>query len=226
MLCPHNHEDSFDSIAQVCVRGNASSPLSVQLAKLREQAPHILIGTPKALLEILAKDKALLQIPTLETVVVDEVDYVLPLPLPGATKKQKWQWEAHPPPTLTLLNALFEDRSKVRRRENSMPWRWPLQIVLSSATLRHNLRRFFFSDTNWMDRYSEVVKIDFEKDGNQRGAGEVKHHVLIVDSSGAVRNLKFPEDEADKKKGIYRNHPSLSKPVNGKHIRIAMRAVI
>jgi superfamily II DNA/RNA helicase len=195
MLCPHNHQSSLDSIAQVCVRGNSASPLDVQIKKLRMQAPHILIGTPQALVEILEADKRALQIATLDTVVVDEVDYLLPVPTLGASKKDIRKWEAHPPPTLKLLNALFEDRSKLRRKENTMPWRFPLQAVFSSATLRHYLRRFFFNQTLWMDRYSEVVKIDFEKEGRRNGVGSVKHYALVVDEQGTVRNMSIPQKE-------------------------------
>ena len=196
MLCPHNHQSSLESIAQVCVRGNAMSPLDVQIKKLRMQAPHILIGTPQALVEILEADKGALQIPTLDTVVVDEVDYLLPVPTLGASKKEMRKWETHPPPTLKLLNALFKDRSKLRRKENTMPWRFPLQAVFSSATLRHYLRRFFFNHTLWMDRYSHVVKIDFEKAGKS-GVEAVKHYALVVDKDGAVRNMSIPQSRED-----------------------------
>lgn len=217
MLCPHNHQSSLDSIAQVCVRGNPASSRDVQIEKLRMQAPHILIGTPQALVEILEADKGALQIPTLDTVVVDEVDYMLPVPTLGASKKEIRKWEAHPPPTLQLLNALFEDRSKLKRKETTMPWRFPLQAVFSSATLRHYLRRFLFNQTIWMDRYSEVVKIDFEKEERGKGVDAVNHYALIVDHNGAVRNLVLKkggeEDEMQERRqqkpikgdiGVYR----------------------
>lgn len=197
MLCPHNHQSSLDSIAQVCVRGNPASSRDDQIEKLRMQAPHILIGTPQALVEILEADKGALQIPTLDTVVVDEVDYMLPVPTLGASKKEIRKWEAHPPLTLQLLNALFEDRSKLKRKESTMPWRFPLQAVFSSATLRHYLRRFLFNQTIWMDRYSEVVKIDFEKEERGKGVDAVNHYALIVDQSGAVRNLVLKKEEED-----------------------------
>lgn len=209
MLCPHNHQSSLDSIAQVCVRGNAASPLDVQIKKLRMQAPHILIGTPQALVEILESDKEALQIPTLDTVVVDEVDYLLPVPTLGASKKEIRKWEAHPPPTLKLLNALFEDRSKLRRKDNTMPWRFPLQAVFSSATLRHYLRRFFFNQTLWMSRYSEVVKIDFEKEA-KKGVDTVKHYALVVDKDGAVRNMSIQQKKEEE--GGERKHKQQQKP--------------
>ncbi|KAF8585555.1 P-loop containing nucleoside triphosphate hydrolase protein [Ramaria rubella] len=228
MLCPHNHEASLDSVAQVCVRGNTASPLNVQIRKLREQAPHILIGTPQALVEIMETDRAALQIPTLDTVVVDEVDYLLPVPPQGASKKDKRKWEAHPPPTLKLLNALFADRSKIKRMENSMSWRFPLQAVFASATLRHYLRRFLFGETIWMDRYSEVVKIDFEREGKKDDVGMVKHYALVVDKQGAVRNLDIPQEVHEPMEGDQLR--KLSKPLKkskpGKMVYYAADEVI
>ncbi|KAF8523050.1 P-loop containing nucleoside triphosphate hydrolase protein [Hysterangium stoloniferum] len=184
-LCPHNRESSIDSIAQVCVRGIPTSPLQLQIEKLRDQAPHILIGTPQALLEILEADKKVLQLATLETVVVDEADYLLPAPCPDATKKELRNWERHPPPTLTLLNAIFAGRSKLNREANPTPWRWSLQSILLSATLRRCLRLFLFGKTDWMNRYSETVKLNFLHEPINEG---VAHYALVVDDSGRVNN--------------------------------------
>lgn len=190
-LCPHNLESSLDSIGQVCVRGIPDLPLDVQIRKLREQAPHILIGTPQAFLEIIEKDKGALQIPTLDTVVLDEADYLLPVPGRRGSPKDKRNWEKHPPPTLTILNALFAARSKVDRGDAPMPWRWPLQAIFMSATLKRDFRFFLFGKTNWMDRYSETVKLDFRKVMTTAGPESVRHYALVVAKDGSVFNSKY-----------------------------------
>lgn len=189
-LCPHNLESSLDSIGQVCVRGLPELPLDVQVRKLREQAPHILIGTPQAILEIMEKDKGVLQIPTLDTVVLDEADYLLPVPGRHSSPKDKRNWERHPPPTLTILNELFNARSKVDQPNGPMPWRWPLQAVFISATLRRHFRFFLFGRTSWMGRYSETVKLDFHKTMTITGPDSVRHHALVVAEDGSVFNSK------------------------------------
>ncbi|KIJ40177.1 hypothetical protein M422DRAFT_257010 [Sphaerobolus stellatus SS14] len=187
ILCPHNSQASVDSIGQACVRGDHMWTLDQQILKLREQAPHILIGTPQALLDIMEKGKGVLQIPTLKTVVVDEADYQLPVPRPKASEKKWMHWERHPPPALTLLNALFEGRSKKNRGDKATASRFPLQAVFSSATLEQQTKSFLFKSP-WLAAASETVRVDYSK---ANIIGEIKHHVLTVTPDGRMRDSRI-----------------------------------
>src|SRR5205807_9557625 len=124
--------------------------------------PHILICTPQAFLEAYKVDKEALRLETLNTVVVDEVDYLVPT---VAKDPKKSYWKAyekevrkvrkHPGPTREILDIVYGRRKELwekpyqpdedmEQRYNSVEeWRNDVeaeegipQLVLSSATLR------------------------------------------------------------------------------------------
>jgi superfamily II DNA/RNA helicase len=64
-------------ICQVLARGTSMDTHS-QAKNLRDNPPHILIATPKALHDLYLEDPEALQLTTLSTVVVDDADYLIP----------------------------------------------------------------------------------------------------------------------------------------------------
>ncbi|KAG6879758.1 hypothetical protein C0992_012078 [Termitomyces sp. T32_za158] len=98
------------TIGQVLVR-DGRSHLTDGLRLLRQTPPHILIGTPQAIMDVYNEDPEALQLEHLSSVVVDEVDYLVetvPNKDPSrsyykATLKAKKKLLAHPGVTRQLL---------------------------------------------------------------------------------------------------------------------------
>ncbi|WFD33530.1 hypothetical protein MCUN1_000343 [Malassezia cuniculi] len=108
-LIPASVVDSLDTVVQVVVRGE---PLDEQAARLRGKPPHIVIGTPTRLLELLALDDGskILGIGTLRTLVYDETDALLQLPGRFPTMRERWRHDVHRAPGLDLLNRIMQVR--------------------------------------------------------------------------------------------------------------------
>jgi hypothetical protein len=168
-------------IAQVLVRDDRMH-LGSGLKTLREETPHILIGTPQAIMDLYESDPEVLQLDTLSCVAVDEVDYLIETPgrkdpnktFKKAMEKARKKLLAHPGATRQLLDMIYARRKEVNERrrdepgaelmkrrsgqpsENDMP---PSpQLVLSSATLRTHLRNYVYDESGWLDK-DNVVKI-------------------------------------------------------------------
>jgi superfamily II DNA/RNA helicase len=105
----------LSNVCQVLVR-EGTTPLSSRISMLRENPPHILIGTPKALLEVLNTDRDALQLESLSTVVVDEVDYLIEsVPRKDSKKmmdKARRKLDRHPSPTRQLLDVIYASRRR------------------------------------------------------------------------------------------------------------------
>jgi len=169
------------SIAQLLIRDDKMH-LTSGVHMLEEVAPHMLIGTPQAVMDVYERHPKLLQLDTLSTVVVDEVDYLVETPSrkdPGksfkkAAEKAKRKLLAHPGPTRHLLNTIYSRRIEVNQRRNDEAG-WEIekrrsglpsdtmmppspQLVVSSATLRTHLRDYLYNESGWLDR-DRVVKI-------------------------------------------------------------------
>ncbi|KAG5735953.1 ATP-dependent rRNA helicase RRP3 [Termitomyces sp. T112] len=163
----------ISTIAQVLVR-DGGNHLSDGLRLLRQTPPHILIGTPQAIMDVYNEAPEALQLDHLSSVVVDEVDYLIetvPNKDPNksyfkATLKAKRKLLAHPGVTRQLLDIVYSQRKKtnamrkdepgivqeLRRRELHMyPTEEP-QLIFSSATLRRHLNNYLFEESGWLNR--------------------------------------------------------------------------
>ncbi|KAF5323352.1 hypothetical protein D9611_005800 [Ephemerocybe angulata] len=168
-------------IAQVLVRDDKMH-LGQGLETLRAETPHVLIGTPQAILDVYQHEPELLQLRSLSSVVVDEVDYLIETvsrkdpnkSFKRATEKAKRKLLTHPGPTRQLLDVIYDSRKEVNEKRidepgmeiakrrsglssaNSMP---PSpQLVLSSATLRTHLKNFVYDESGWLDK-DNVAKV-------------------------------------------------------------------
>jgi hypothetical protein len=187
------------SIAQVIVRGG-DTPMASQQAAILAEPPHILIGTPQALLE-LVNDGSIsrTQLQTISCVYVDEVDYLVESVPMNTTKrtqeKIKRRMERHPGATDQVLDFLFASRRKKWRNDASRsasqvsPSDSP-QLIMSSATLRHHLTKRLCGGNGWINR-GAVVKIlgDGKPVSQASSSNAVSHCVLIISEDGQVRNV-------------------------------------
>jgi superfamily II DNA/RNA helicase len=80
---------SLSSICQLVIRDSRVPPSS-QAACLRKEPPHILVATPNAALDVFNEDPDALQLRTLSTVVVDDVDYLIPT-VPRNQKRSEYK---------------------------------------------------------------------------------------------------------------------------------------
>ncbi|OSC99493.1 P-loop containing nucleoside triphosphate hydrolase protein [Trametes coccinea BRFM310] len=179
----HHHmtpQDPLPSLAQVFVRDSSQS-LEEQLEPIQRTPPHILIGTPQALLDVVQKDPHALPFDRLSTIVVDEVDYLIETVPVLADKylmaKMERRIHRHPGPTRLLLNHIYEttnvrrkDTYQMKRERNPTgeahrrdPSDEAPQLVMMSATLRNHLRRFLLADSGWFTKAKgKLVRITGE----------------------------------------------------------------
>lgn len=213
----HSHVPSsnLSSIAQVLVRGAPNFP-SDQLSLLQKTPPLILMGTPQAFLEILEKDPHALRLRTLSTVVVDEADYLIEYMPLAADKYDRIKYQRtlknHPSPTRQILDYIYcpnrfynVDRKgkKYEDPKRSIPeqefgFRRP-QLVLSSATLKAQLRRSLMMEAGWLTQVDgDLAKISGK--GGERPSQEVLatnalggrsmvHCALVVYEDGSIKNI-------------------------------------
>ncbi len=167
----HHHmtkREPLPSLAQVLVRDSAAT-LEEHLAPIHKTPPHILIGTPQMVLDIVQADPTALPLDRLSTVVVDEVDYLIEtvpnLPDKFLMMKIERQINRHPGPTRLLLNHIYS-ASNARRKPYQMSQMQGLkgedhrrddsqhkpQLIMMSATLRNHLKRFLLADSGWFTR--------------------------------------------------------------------------
>lgn len=193
-----NTPQPLSSVVQVQVR-DGGSHLGVGLSTLNEQPPHILIGTPQALVDIHCSDSQALQLSTLSSVVVDEVDYLVetvPRKDPRksyykATKKAEQKIQAHPGVTRQLLDIIFARRKELNKRRRDEPGLFQQrrranildgsiqrlgtpQLILSSATLRTHLKNYLFDESGWLDK-DNVLKVAGNKVKRNGRLSSVSH---------------------------------------------------
>ncbi|KAH9898104.1 P-loop containing nucleoside triphosphate hydrolase protein [Cubamyces lactineus] len=215
----HHHmtpQEPLPSLAQVFIR-DSTRPMEQQLTPIQRTPPHILIGTPQALLDIVQKDPKALPLDRLSTIVVDEVDYLIETVPMLADKRTMAKLERkinqHPGPTRLLLNHIYssanerlektsshQGKHSKRELEHTRP-----QLVMMSATLRNHLRKFLLADSGWFTKESgKLVRITGEvsphdpkkpqatedvAEGTIGGTG-IEHHVLVVSKHGDVKNIE------------------------------------
>ena len=180
-------------------------PLEERLAALERVTPHILIGTPQVLLNNYDR----LKLHKLNTVVVDEVDYLIET-VPNLSDKFKREKirkkiERHPGPTRQLLNRILEPRmakvdapnfdrtpTPIRSTRQPQTHHTP-QLILSTATFRGHLNRFLFQGSGWLTRGDmHLVKINgsLGKTGASTWLPNATHSVLVVNEESEIRNIE------------------------------------
>ncbi|KAM6498394.1 P-loop containing nucleoside triphosphate hydrolase protein [Amanita muscaria] len=171
----------LESVVQILVR-DGSTHLTEGLGRLQENLPHILIGTPQAVMDVWHKDRNVLQLQRLSTVVVDEADYLVEtLPRkdphksfrPGVIRAAK-KLLAHPGVTRELLDMIYAKRRELSEEHRDEPGlvqhqrRIGLketpsnaqhlpQLVMCSATLRGHLRTHLFQESGWLNKDNAVI---------------------------------------------------------------------
>lgn len=178
------------------------NPSSSGLSMLRKYPPHILIATPTALMDVLRKEPEVLQLSTLSTVVVDEVDWLLQaLPQKSskyATEKAARANQKHPDVLKTVMDVLYTNTKTkmsypLRKRLLKMklaPIDRP-QLIMLSATMRNKLRTAFFGAYGWFRR-GKVLKLIKPSSGSRPAHGlnrTITHHVLVMSQDGSVKNI-------------------------------------
>ncbi|PPQ67078.1 hypothetical protein CVT25_005679 [Psilocybe cyanescens] len=182
----------LSSIAQVLVRGGGGQKEKM-IEELKKTPPHILICTPQALMEVYEKEAEALELKTLSTVVVDEVDYLVEI--------DPRKLEKHPGTTREILNMIYAKRKELNQTEYSVEddeegrfesireWRNERereegipQLILSSATLRVHFKDYLFEESGWLNTHN-LVKIKGEQG---QGQGKILHSILVVKKDGVV----------------------------------------
>ncbi|KZT30608.1 P-loop containing nucleoside triphosphate hydrolase protein [Neolentinus lepideus HHB14362 ss-1] len=184
------------TVVQTLVRG-ASVSIQDQISKLHEMPPHVLIGTPQAVQEVFDGDRNALQLDTLSTVVVDEVDYLIDaVPRHASGYKQeklKKKIQKHPGPTRELLNYIYDRKrmSVTKGTEGRGP-----QLIMTSATFRVGHREEVLK-SGWLQ--GQVVKVTGtlsmpssvdSKDGTPSHSPGLVHHGLVVSQDGRISNIE------------------------------------
>lgn len=174
----------LSSIVQVVVRGS-NKALGTTIKELKETPPHILIGTPQGLLEIFREDEGVLQLSTLSTVVVDEVDYLVETAarkeagksFHKAYEKAVRKVQLHPGPTQEILDMIYGGQKELwkKREEEEEERKNRAQLIMTSATLRVHLKDYLFEESGWLDRYN-LAKIV----GGKTAVKQVSHSILIA----------------------------------------------
>ena len=189
------------SIVQVLAK-IPGEPLEERLTELGRVTPHILIGTPQVLLDNYDK----LKLHKLNTVVVDEVDYLIEtVPrLPDAVKREKIRKKIakHPGPTRPLLNKILEPRMAKPNGHNApTPTRivrqpqihHKPQLILSTATFRSHLNHFLTRESGWLTRGDiHLTKINGITGKTETSAWlpNTIHSVLVVNEKSEIRNIE------------------------------------
>ena len=199
-VSPGNTPPSLASIAQVIVRGG-DVPIAEQQAAILAEPPHVLIGTPQALLELL-KDGPIspTQLEMISTVYVDEVDYMVESVPKSSTRrtqdKIRRRMAKHPGAADQVLDLIFKSGRKAKwedkgdRRTSYVNAPDGPQLIMSSATLRHHLSNRLCGGTGWIDR-GALVKVsgDGLPISPMSVRSQVTHSVLLVSKNGQVRNI-------------------------------------
>ncbi|KAJ7487481.1 P-loop containing nucleoside triphosphate hydrolase protein [Mycena galericulata] len=179
---------SINSIAQVLVRDSRGSGLS----SLRENPPHLLFGTPQALMDACREDPDALQLDTLSSIVVDEADYLIPTVEYKRSRKRKVpKQQQHPGVTREFLNIVYGRDARSSDDDELDQDRGP-QLILSSATLPPHLVEYVSEESTWLDRDNWVTI------SGASSESQVSHSVLVI-SEDHARNIDgaLPPKPAD-----------------------------
>ncbi|PCH33855.1 nucleoside triphosphate hydrolase protein [Wolfiporia cocos MD-104 SS10] len=207
----------IESIAQVVVRNAADSSLSDKISSLREHPPHILIGTPQALLDVLHEDPHAIPLHSLSAIFVDECDYLIETVPRNGDKYDKLKLERmirkHPSPARQILDSVYnpkylplsgKQRAKVGKHFTPTNGQFGFgrpQLILASATFRVALKNQLFGSGWFKWEPGRLVRINGHdiKDSDMKptvenraslslGGTSIRHHVLIVSRDGKIVN--------------------------------------
>ncbi|KAF8898856.1 P-loop containing nucleoside triphosphate hydrolase protein [Infundibulicybe gibba] len=179
ITCAAPSQLPLESIAQVVVR-DGQDHLKNGIPKLQQVPPHILIGTPQAIIDIWRKSPEVLQLSQLSSVVIDEADYLIET-VPKKDPKKSFRGSfikttrrlmAHPGVTRELLDIIYARRKEAyehqrdesglvqhRRRSGFMAGLpHSPQLIFSSATLRSHLNDYLFDESGWLNR-DNILKV-------------------------------------------------------------------
>lgn len=155
--------------------------------------PSVIVATPSALLELLRStpkapswDNSRSRRPSssplrsklpvdslavnLTSVLVDEIDSLLDLPLRNAPTHAEEAWLRHVPPVVQILDSIYGEKTKIRHldKESAAGNRGLIQprpqLVLTSATLGSHVRNHVFSKTKWLRAPADPGKTLKEND--------------------------------------------------------------
>lgn len=212
---------SLNVLAQLVTKGGEETAAR-QATRLRESPPHILIGTPQALLDIYEADSEALQLDALSAVYVDEVDYLLDVPPPYTRPRfvaKAWRnFKKHPSAARNFLEILLpmrkpyatplgEDKSDDDEPSSSQghakqePDVRPLQVIMSSATVHANLTEQLIS-AHWLDgdcqqiSGKQIAKVNahmIDESALENAEAGVLHHAIVVPASGEMKNAELKD---------------------------------
>jgi len=104
--------DLLPTVAQAISREDGRSPAD-HAKQLVSNAPHILIATPGALLDVWSQHRHVFQPHSLRTIVLDEADYLLGFGQKSAkTPTETPKYRSHVSDSRRFLDELFEARPK------------------------------------------------------------------------------------------------------------------
>lgn len=217
----HHHmprRQPLPSLAQVLVRDSAAT-LEEHLDPIRKTPPHILIGTPQMIYDVVQADPNALSLDQLSTIVVDEADYLIPsvpvLPDKYLMMKIERQVNRHPGPTRLLLNQIYSASSS-RRSTHQMAQMQGLggednrrddtkqhpQLVVLSATLRNHLKRFLIADSGWFTKEpGKLVRITGDASAhyprNLLNSSAEDHASFAIGGTGVQHHVLVVSEDGD-----------------------------
>ena len=201
-----------EQVAQTLLRDGRGTDYQSQIQRIVKDPPHILVTTPKALDECWKHYKTELGTESLQAVVLEEADSLLGIPSNDTPPKVARRMRKHPPPLRKVLDKLFRLRPKVRVPKKVLRDKyavkplaeqvdWPLQLVLSSATLKPAILKFLFTQSHWVDRGKDAVKSFEGSQAFDPRATTIRHCAVYVDVNGGMRNVVRPEDDEEELEG-------------------------
>ncbi|KAJ3530352.1 hypothetical protein NM688_g7723 [Phlebia brevispora] len=208
--CMYNstlHTFAFDSIAQTILRNNTSS-IEEQAKRIRANPPHILLGTPQAILDAMDLENDPISLKNLSTIVVDEADYLIEHTPKQVTKEalQKFTRDIHrhPSPTRQILDRIYSPWIKLLRSQEDarkLPPMRRAQLVMASATLKSSFRAYVQSRASgWLylagekastvtPATEELKKINEADVAAVFGGSSLLHSALVVSNDGDISNI-------------------------------------
>jgi len=183
---PENVDKKFSHLV-----GSILSPSS-DLSVLCQDPPHILIGTPTAIMDVILQESEALHLHTLSTVVVDEVDSLLewvPSRKSHSTQKKiQKKMEKHPMVLRQVMDTLFT--SETRHHSSHAPVERP-QLILLSATMRRKLRSALYGDFGWLKpgNVTSLIRAPSKSLPAHALNRMATHHVLVVSEDGSIKNI-------------------------------------
>ncbi|KAF5374928.1 hypothetical protein D9758_000387 [Tetrapyrgos nigripes] len=194
----------LQEVAQVVVRNNKIH-LDETLSLLRETPPHVLIGTPAAVLEIWRKDPSAIRLEELSSIALDDVDYMIEtVPSEGdsvALRKARKKITMHPGPARDFLETIYADRRQrpdIAEMDDVEGVPGP-QLIVASATLRRHLKNYLFHESGLLNK--GTVKVRGSVMAHRAPTKEdvaVNHkisHSILVASYEGIKNTSAAVEE-------------------------------